>query len=424
MQMNWDFPYSSQRMPVFARNVVATSQPLASQAGLQTLVRGGNAVDAALAAAIALTVLDPTRNGIGSDAFAIVWDGRELHGLNGSGRSPRSFSPERFQGKDAMPNLGWDAVTVPGAVDAWATLSRRLGALPFSDLFEPALRYAKDGFAVSPVTAERWVDAVDLYKDYPYFADTFLPGGRAPFPAETFRPPGLAKTLQELALTGGESFYRGELAKKIISCSRETGGLFTENDLAEHHAQWVTPLYQSWKDVTLYELPPNSQGIAALIALGILEHIPTDISVADSPQSLHLQVEAMKIAFELVERHLADPNWMTVQPVSLLEPAFLKEQAEKISLDKARRPSSSPRRDGGTVYLTAADQKGMMVSFIQSNYKGFGSGIVVPETGISMQSRGAGFTLATGQPNQVAGGKRPFHTIIPASVMKEGKPRI
>ncbi|MBW6486570.1 MAG: gamma-glutamyltransferase family protein [Syntrophobacterales bacterium] len=426
MLINWDFPYPSQRMPVFARNVVATSQPLASQAGLLMLLRGGNAIDAALAAAIALTVLEPTGNGIGSDAFAMVWDGQKLHGLNGSGRSPRAFSPEHFRGKAAMPQLGWDAVTVPGAVDAWAELSRRFGALPFSDLFEPALRLARDGFPVAPVTAARWAEVADLYNDYPDFVTTFLPGGRAPFPGETFHPPGLAETLEELAKTGGESLYRGNLARKIISCSRNNGGLLDERDLAEHHAQWVVPLCQNWKNVALCELPPNAQGMAVLIALGILENTPPELSecifAPDSPESIHLQVEAMKIAFELVEKHLADSDWMTIQPSSLLEPSFLKEQEGKISIGQTRPSSSLPPRDGGTVYLTAADKNGMMVSYIQSNYKAFGSGIVIPETGISMQGRAAGFTLAAGHPNQVAGGKRPFHTIIPAFVMKEGKP--
>jgi len=420
--MNWNFPYPSQRMPVFARNVVATSQPLAAQAGLQMLVRGGNAVDAALAAAIALTVLEPTSNGIGSDAFAIVWDGQKLHGLNGSGRSPRALSLERFHGKKAMPELGWDAVTVPGAVDAWAALSRKFGALPFSDLFEPAIRYATGGFAVAPVTAVRWAGARELYNDYPEFAAAFLPGGRAPFPGEVFQEPDMATTLEELAKTEGESFYRGEIAQKIISCSRKTGGSFDESDFSSHHAEWVNPLSQNWKNVTLCELPPNSQGLAALIALGILEHIPEDLSAADSPQSIHMQVEAMKIAFGLVEQHVADTGWMTIEPSSLLNPSFLKEQAEKISMDIALPSSGFPRRDGGTVYLATADAQGMMVSFIQSNYRGFGSGIVIPETGISMHSRGAGFTLAEKHPNQVAGGKRPFHTIIPAFVTEKGKP--
>jgi gamma-glutamyltranspeptidase/glutathione hydrolase len=236
----------------------------------------------------------------------------------------------------------------------------------------------------------------------------------------------MAKTLRELAETGGESFYRGGIAQKIVAHSIDTGGCLEENDLADHHSDWVEPLSIDWMDVTLFELPPNGQGIAALIALGILHKLPSDLASflarPNSPEGIHLQVEAMKMALELVERHIADPNWMTVTPSSLLDPQFLKECAGKISLDQSRHSEPAPCRDGGTVYLTAADASGMMVSFIQSNYKGFGSGIVIPETGISLQGRAAGFTLEEGHPNRVAGGKRPFHTIIPAFVMREGKP--
>ena len=424
-KMNWDFPYPSQRMPVFARNVVATSQPLATQAGMQMFARGGNAVDAALAAAIALTVLEPTANGIGSDAFAIVWDGKKIHGLNGSGRSPHAFSPERFRGRTTIPEIGWDSVTVPGAVDAWVQLSRKFGALPFGDLFEPALRCAAEGFPVAPITAAQWNGAVDLYHDFEDFKRMFLPEGRTPHPGEIFHPQGMAKTLQEIAKTTGESFYRGDIAKKIIAHSQKTGGCLEEKDLAEHHCDWVEPLSQNWQDVSLLELPPNTQGIVALIALGILKQLPSDLAAflaPDSPEGIHLQVEAMKTAFSLAEEHVADTGWMTISHDALLEPAFLKKFAEKINLDQAGRFPPTPRRDGGTVYLTAADSKGMMISFIQSNYRGFGSGIVIPETGISLQGRAAGFTLEAEHPNQVAGGKRPFHTIIPAFVMHEGKP--
>ena len=259
MTLNWDFPYPSRRMPVFARNVVATSQPLAAQAGLRMLIRGGNAVDAALAAAITLTVVEPTSNGVGSDAFAMVWDGKELHGLNGSGRSPQAWSPDRFAGLTRMPELGWDAVTVPGAVDMWSTLSRRFGRLPFPDLFEPAIRYASQGFVVAPVTASKWSETPDLYRDFPDFAAAFLTGGRAPLPGELFRPQGLAETLKMIAETHGESLYRGELASNIVSCSRKTGGCLTEEDLASHRTEWVKPLSQTWNGVTLHELPPNGQ---------------------------------------------------------------------------------------------------------------------------------------------------------------------
>jgi gamma-glutamyltranspeptidase/glutathione hydrolase len=419
--LSWDFPYRSQRMPVFAGNVVATSQPLAAQAGLQMLVRGGNAVDAALAAAITLTVVEPTSNAIGSDAFAIVWDGQKLHGLNGSGRSPRAWTAERFAGRSRMPQSGWDTVTVPGAVDAWTTLSRRFGRLPFPDLFEPAIRYATDGFLVSPITAGKWSCPCE-YPPFSAFAGTFLPGGRAPLPGEHFRPPGLAATLEAIAETGGESFYRGELAERIVSLARETGGALTAEDLAGHRTDWVETLSRDWRGVTLHELPPNGQGLTVLMALGILEHLDAAAFPVDSPDSLHLQIEAMKAAFAEAGRQIADPAWMTVKPGTLLEDGFLGELANTVRIDRASAPSSPIPPDGGTVYLTAADERGMMVSFIQSNYKGFGSGIVVPGTGISLQNRGAGFTLSASHPNCVAGGKRPFHTIIPGFVMKNGSP--
>jgi gamma-glutamyltranspeptidase/glutathione hydrolase len=424
LSLNWNFPYPSQRMPVFARNVVAASQPLAAQAGLRMLLQGGNAVDAALATAITLTVVEPTGNGIGSDAFALVWDGNELHGLNGSGRSPECWSPDRFAGYTRMPRLGWDAVTVPGAVDMWSTLSRRFGALPFSDLFEPAIHYASQGFVVSPFTAEKWSGTPDLYRDFPDFANTFLPGGSAPLPGESFRPPGLSETLKILADTHGESLYRGELAERIVSFSRETGGCFSGKDLAEHHTEWVKPLSLTWNGVDLYELPPNGQGLTVLIALGILKYLAIEQYPVDSPDSLHLQIETMKRAFAATQWQIADPAWMTVEPSALLNDVFLKGQAEAIRMERASFPSSTIPHDGGTVYLAAADNQGMMVSYIQSNYTGFGSGIVIPGTGISFQNRGAGFTLESGHPNRVAGGKRPFHTIIPGFVMMDGAPLV
>jgi len=422
MALNWTFPYPSRRMPVFAPNVVATSQPLAAQAGLRMIARGGNAVDAALAAAIALTVVEPTSNGIGSDAFAILWDGERLFGLNGSGRSPKAWSPERFSGLGRMPQLGWDAVTVPGAVDAWASLSRRFGKLPFPDLFEPAIRYASDGFIVSPFTAARWASAPDRFREYPGLAAAFLPGGRPPGTGELFRPRGFAATLRSIAETAGESFYRGELAGRILSHSRNTGGSLVEEDLAAHRSEWVEPLGIPWNGVTLHELPPNGQGLTVLVAAGLLGGFPLQDFPLDSADSLHLQIEAMKLAFALTVPCIADSAWMTVDPAALLDPSFLAGQARKIRMDRAAFPDLPVPSDGGTVYLTAADQTGMMVSFIQSNYLGFGSGIVVPDTGISLQNRGAGFTLQEGHPNRVAGGKRPYHTIIPGFVMKDGSP--
>lgn len=418
----WEFPYGSQRMPVFAQNVVATSQPLAAQAGLQMLAAGGNAVDAALASAIALTVLEPTSNGIGSDAFAMVWDGEALHGLNGSGRSPRGWRIERFAGRDEMPMLGWDAVTVPGAVDLWVTLSQRFGRLPFAQLFAPAIRYAREGFLVSPKTASHWSLAAQRFASFASFVEGFLPGGQAPAVGERFRFPAQADTLEEIASSRGESFYRGRLAACMVEDSRRHGGVLSEDDLGQHHAQWVTPLSQPYRDVTLHELPPNGQGLAALIAVGLLEHHDLARFPVDSVDSIHLQIEAMKAAFGLAYRTIADPAWMQVAPSALLEPERLADWADRLDLSQAAPVSQMLPFDHGTVYLATGDAQGQMVSLIQSNYWGFGSGVVVPETGISLQNRGFGFNLTPGHPNCVAGGKRPFHTIIPGFVTQQGAP--
>jgi gamma-glutamyltranspeptidase/glutathione hydrolase len=409
-------------MPVFAKNVVATSQPLATQAGLRMLLKGGNALDAALATAIALTVVEPASNGIGSDVFAIIWDGRQLHGLNGSGRSPLAWTPRRFAGLEEMPQFGWDAVTVPGAVDAWKTLSDRFGKLSFSELFEPAVHYARKGFLVSPKTAVKWALTPTLYKDFPDFAAAFLPDGKAPRCGDLFRFPEQADTLESIAETGGESFYHGKLARQIVAYAQATGGAMTEADLAQHRSQWVETLSQACQGAHLHEIPPNGQGLAALIALGLLQRLDLSQHPVDSADSLHLQIEAMKIALSEAYRHIADPDHMQVDPKALLDEKFLDARAAEIDCQKAQIYQAKVPTDKGTVYLTAADQGGMMVSFIQSNFNGFGSGIVVPGTGISMQNRGYGFSLKPGHPNQVGGGKRPYHTIIPGFVLRGRKP--
>ncbi|MGB5993544.1 MAG: gamma-glutamyltransferase, partial [Desulfobacterales bacterium] len=260
--ISWEFPYPSQRMPVMGDNVVATSQPLAAQAGLRMLQKGGNAVDAAIAAAITLTVVEPTSNGIGSDAFALVWDGGKLYGLNGSGRSPMAWSLKRFENLTQMPQYGWDAVTVPGAVDLWATLSKRLGRLPFTDLFEPAVHYAQNGFPVSPITGSKWAEAHHTYGHIPEFARTFFPSGRAPHPGERFRCSSQARTLETIARTNGEAFYRGSLAEQMIAHSKAAGGSMTLDDLAFHRSEWVEPISQEYRGVHLHEIPPNGQGLA------------------------------------------------------------------------------------------------------------------------------------------------------------------
>jgi gamma-glutamyltranspeptidase/glutathione hydrolase len=424
MECSWDFPYRSQRMPVMARNVVATSQPLAAQAGLRMLFAGGNAVDAALAAAIALTVVEPTSNGIGGDLFAIVWDGTRLHGLNGSGRAPRGWGLERFAGRDAMPACGWDTVTVPGAVDAWVRLSRKFGKLPFAELFTPALAYARRGFPVSPLTARRWQEAQGAYPGFAEIKRTFFPNGRAPRTGEVFRCPEQGQTLGLIAESAGEAFYRGELAEKIAACAAAGGGAMTRSDLADHRGDWVQPIGVDYRGVRLHEIPPNGQGIAALIALGILSHFELRRYPVDSVESLHLQIEAMKSAFGEVFRHVADADHMPLGPEELLRGEALAARAAAIRMDRAAGPAARPEASGGTVYLAAADEAGMMVSLIQSNYLGFGSGVVVPGTGIALHNRGRGFVLEKGHPNCVAGGKRPFHTIIPGFVTRAGRPLV
>ncbi len=407
-------------MPVFARNVVATSQPLAAQAGLQILARGGNAVDAAIATAITLTVVEPSNNGIGSDAFAQVWDGEKLHGLNASGRAPQGWNLERFAGRDAMPLHGWDAVTVPGAVSAWVALAERFGSLPFEDLFQAAIRYARDGFAVSPYT--QWSGSHRVFADFPAWQRTFCPSGRAPAVGETFRSPDHATTLELIAQTRGEGFYRGEIAQKIVADSQSHGGAMTVADLAEHRADWVEPIGVDYRGRTLHEIPPNGQGLAALIALGILERTPICALPLDGADSLHLQIEAMKLAFADVSRYLGDARAMKIGAEQFLEGQYLDERAALIEMSEARDPQFGIPPHGGTVYLSTADAKGMMVSLIQSNYRGFGSGIVVPGTGIALQNRGYGFNLQAGHPNCVEGGKRPLHTILPAFVTQNGAP--
>ncbi|MBA3590071.1 gamma-glutamyltransferase family protein [Methylibium sp.] len=419
MTFAWEFPYASRRSPIMAANAVATSQPLAAQAGLEILQRGGNAIDAAVATAIALTVVEPVSNGIGSDAFALVWDGKELHGLNASGKSPTAWSLERFKSAGCVPTRGWESVTVPGAVSAWVALAQRFGQLPFEALFEPALRYARDGYLVSPVISEQWHAAVPELREFPGYAQAFMPRGRAPLAGELFRFPDQAATLEEIARTHGEAFYRGALAERIAASAREHGAALTVEDLNGHTAEWVMPLRQRYRDQTIAELPPNGQGIAALMALGILDHFELSKYACDSVDSWHLQIEAMKHAFAEVYAHVADPANMTRSPEELLDPEFLRILASSISLTSASQPKAQLPRNSGTVYLCAADAAGRMVSYIQSNYMGFGSGVVVPGTGISLQNRGAGFGVDPLHPNCVDGGKRPFHTIIPGFVLDD-----
>ncbi|WP_336767752.1 gamma-glutamyltransferase [Pantoea endophytica] len=432
MPFNWENPYLTARTPVFARNVVSTSHPMAAQAGNRVLLEGGNAVDAAIATAATLTIVEPVSNGLGSDAFALVWADGQLHGLNASGPAPAAWDLNYFRqrygdnasGHANRPERGWDSVTVPGAIAGWDALHRRFGKLPFSRLMQSALEIAERGVTVAPMVAKKWRAAVPILAEQPGFADAFMPNGRAPQVGEAFRFSAAAKTLGILADQGARAFYEGELAEKIVKWAQNTGGNLTLEDLRRYQPEWVTPVSQSYRGYEVHEIPPNGQGIAALIALGILENFDLASLRLDSVDSQHLQIEAMKLAFADVYRYVADPTSMEVTPEQMLDPTYLKQRAAQIDISRASLPVAGIPRSGGTVYLTTADESGMMVSFIQSNYMGFGSGVVVPEYGISLQNRGAGFSSDPKSANVLAPGKRPFHTIIPAFLTQNGQPQM
>ncbi|WP_294912576.1 gamma-glutamyltransferase family protein [Tatumella sp. UBA2305] len=429
MTFDWSNPYPTLRAPVFSRNVVATSHPLAAHAGNRVLLEGGNAVDAAIATAATLTVVEPVSNGLGSDAFVMVWDGKELHGLNASGSAPAYWNLEFFRqkygengrGHALTPERGWDSVTVPGAIAGWTALHERFGQLPFEHLMQTAIDIALRGVTIAPIVSRKWQAAVPVLAGQPGFAEAFMPGGRAPQVGEKFVFKDAAKTLRILAKQGGRAFYEGEIAEKIVQWSKATGGQLTLKDLQTCQAEWVTPVSKRYRGFDVHEIPPNGQGIAALIALGLLEQFDVDSLPRDGVLSQHLQIEAMKLAFADVYRYVADPASMEVTPEQMLDDAYLASRAKLISLDQAALPQPGMPATGGTVYLTTADEKGMMVSFIQSNYMGFGSGIVVPGYGVSLQNRGAGFSTDPCSANVLAAGKRPFHTIIPAFLTKNGQ---
>ena len=422
LPFDWTFPYPSQKMPLLAANTVSASQPLAAQAGLRMLYEGGNAIDSAIATAIALTVVEPVMNGIGGDMFALVWHEGQLYGLNSSGRSPAAWTLEHFRGRDTMPSTGWDTVTVPGQVAGWKALSKRFGKLPFARLFGPAIGYAESGFMVSPQIARQWAAQVPVLIDKPGFRQAFTCDGRAPRAGERWSFPDQAATLQAIAESDGESFYRGALAERIAHFSGQTGGALCAADLAAHEAEWVTPIQQNFRGYTLHEIPPSGQGLAALIGLGILDRFDLEAMGRDSAAFYHVSVEAMKLAFADLHRHVADPSSMQLSPAALLDQSYLAARATMIDMNHAAAPSAGLPTNGGTVYLASADASGAMVSYIQSNYRGFGSGLVVPGTGISLHNRGEGFNLKPGHANCVAPKKKPMHTIIPGFVTRNGAP--
>ncbi len=427
MPFDYANPYSSTRIPVFARNVVATSHPLAVQAGLRMLGKGGNAVDAAIATAATMTVVEPVSNGLGSDSFCILWDGQQLHGLNASGRAPQAWTPDYFRRKygdasTAPPKRGLDSVTVPGAVASWVALSERFGKLPFADLLEPAIDIARRGYLLPPVVQQKWAAATPELGSQPGFAEAFLPWGRAPEVGELFQFASAARGLQAIADTKGQAFYSGAIAAAMARFAAQHGASLTVDDFARYQPEWVTPIEQTYRGHTLHEIGPNGQGIAALMALGILDRFDVAGLRRDGVDSQHLQIEAMKLAFADVYRYVAEPSSMAVTAAQMLDGHYLASRAKLIDMHKAQDFGAGNPARGGTIYLTAADENGMMVSFIQSNFMGFGSGCVEPEFGISLQNRGHGFNLDPSSANAVAPGKRPFHTIIPAFLTKDGQP--
>ncbi|HEY2679565.1 MAG TPA: gamma-glutamyltransferase family protein [Steroidobacteraceae bacterium] len=428
MKFEWRTGYPSVRLPIFARNVVSTSHPLAAQVGLSLLRQGGNAVDAAVGAAAAMTILEPCSNGLGSDAFCILWDGKQLHGLNASGTAPAAWTPGYFQNKYGAarqpPMRGWDSVTVPGAVASWVQLSRRFGKLPFGDLLAPAIEIAERGYAVPVVVQEKWAAAIPDLKGFPGFAEVFMPSGRAPNVGERFAFPSAARALRRIAETHGAAFYVGEIASAAAAHAARNGGAMSVSDFEAFSPEWVPPIGMDVYGYKLHQIPPNGQGIAALIALGILQQLVVADHSVDSAASQHLQIEAMKLGFADTYAHVADPIAMRRSVEEMLDPKYLRKRAALIDPQRAQVFGEGHADKGSTIYLTAADERGMMVSFIQSNYMGFGSGVVVPEWGLSLQNRGHAFSLDAASPNCVAPGKRPFHTIIPGFLTRDGLPQM
>lgn len=419
-------PYASKRTPVYStKGMVGTSQPLAAEAGLTMLKKGGNAVDAAIATAAALTVVEPTSNGIGGDSFAILWLDGELYGMNSSGRAPEGISIEAVKalGHEDMPQKGLIPVNVPGAPGGWAALSERFGKLPLSETLAPAIDYAENGFPVSPVVAHHWKKAVNTYPAeeavFKPWHDTFTKDGRAPEAGEIWTLPGHAETLKKIADTNGKAFYEGELAEAIDAFSREYGGFIRKEDLAKFQTDWVTPLSVNYKGYDVWELPPNGQGIVPLMAMNILNGF--DLPAKETVETYHTHIEALKLAFADGFEYITDPEHMSIDPKDLLTEEYGAERRALIT-DQAIDPKAGDPARGGTVYMTAADGDGNMVSLIQSNYAGFGSGVVIPNTGISLQNRGWEFKLDETAANALKGGKRTYHTIIPGFLSKDGVP--
>ena len=428
MEFNYmNYRYPSQRMVTIGnRGMVATSQQLAANAGLDIIKKGGNAIDAAIATAACLTVVEPTSNGIGGDAFALIWYKDKLLGLNSCGYAPENLSLERLEadGIKEIPKYGWVPVTVPGVPAAWAELSRTLGRLPLWEVLQSAIDYAMNGFGVSPTVAYYWERAYNTYKKvlredmFKYWFETFTRDGRTPRAGEVWTLPDHGNTLMEIADTEAESFYQGDLADRIDAFSRETGGYIRKKDLEGYKPKWVKPISVNYRGYDIWEIPPNGQGIVALMALNILKEF--EFTNKDDPLAYHRQIEAIKLAFADAREYVTEEEKMEVKVSDLLSDAYGKERAKLIG-NEAIIPTCGRPSSGGTVYLATADDEGNMVSYIQSNYMGFGSGLVVPGTGIALHNRGHNFTMDPNHVNCVEPGKRPYHTIIPGFITKDNK---
>ncbi len=418
------------RSVTLARNgMVAAAHPLAAQIGVDILQRGGSAVDAAIAVNAALAFLEPVACGLGGDLFAIVWDPAtsRIVGLNGSGRAPLALKPEMVPAlpDGTIPEHSPYAWTVPGCVDAWFELHARFGRLPMATLLAPAIAYARAGAPVPQVIAGAWGRGARLFADKPGFAQVFLPAGKPPAEGDVFANPALADTLGIIAARGRDAFYRGEIAQRIVAYSQRVGGFFSLEDLQTHRSEWVEPIATTYRGHTLWELPPNTQGLAALQMLNILENFDLQALGRDSADFWHLLIEAKKLAYADRAAHYADPAFAATPIARLNDKAYAAARAATIDMQRAARtvePGSARLAQGDTTFLATADSGGMLVALIQSNYTGFGSGYVIPELGFGLQNRGALFALAAGHPNVLAPGKRPFHTIIPALFGKGSVP--
>jgi len=426
---NSGLPFASRSEVIARHGMAATSHPLTTQIALDVLKAGGNAIDAAIAANAALGLMEPTGNGIGGDLFAIVWDAenQELVGLNGSGRAPALMTLDYFRDKglEEIPKYGPLPVSVPGAVDGWFELHSRFGSLPMAELLEPAIRYAREGFPVTEEIARLLVVNQNRIGHYPGFAETFMPNGRVPAKGEVFSNPRLADTLQAIADGGRDAFYKGDIARRIDAYMTEHGGLLRYKDLAAHTSEWVTPVSTNYRGWDVYELPPNGQGIAALQILNILEGFDIRSMGFGSAEYVHTLVEAKKLAFEDRAKYYADMDFANVPVGTLISKEYAAERRELISPDEAARsvPAGDARlEDGDTIYMAVADGDGNMVSLIQSNYSGMGSGMTPGDLGFVLQNRADLFSLDPEHANALEPGKRPFHTIIPAFVKKDGQP--